>query len=65
MKPSQTIFNKDTLTVTISLHVYNQLVRDSNLLQDYKQIASEMKAILPTTRLQTNRFRNESNTQRR
>ncbi len=46
MKPSQTIFNKDTLTVTISLNEYNQLVRDSNLLQDYKQIASEMKAIL-------------------
>lgn len=46
MQPNQTIYNKDNGTVTISLEDYNQLVRDSNMLQDYKQIAAEMKAIL-------------------
>ena len=46
MKPSQTIYNKTQGTVTISITEYNQLIRDSNLLQDYKQIASEMKAII-------------------
>ena len=46
MKNHQTIFCKDDNTVTISLDEYNQLVRDSNLLEDYKQIAAEMKAIL-------------------
>ena len=46
MKSTQTIFCKDDETVTITLSEYNQLVRDSNLLEDYKQIAAEMKAIL-------------------
>lgn len=46
MKNHQAIFCKDDNTVKISLEVYNQLVHDSNLLEDYKQIAAEMKVIL-------------------
>lgn len=39
MKPAQTIFNKDTMTVTISIAEYNKL-------QLYKQLALEMKEVL-------------------
>ena len=39
MKPSQTIFNKDTGTVTLSAAEYNKLLL-------YKELALEMKAVL-------------------
>ena len=39
MKPSQTIFNKDTGTVTLSAVEYNKLIL-------YKELALEMKAVL-------------------
>ena len=39
MKPAQTIFNKDTMTVTISIVEYNKLLL-------YKELALEMKAVL-------------------
>ena len=46
MKPSQTIFYKNNGTVTISLEEYNRLVRNSNLLEDYKAMCQEMKEVL-------------------
>ena len=39
MKPSQTIFNRDTQTVTISEREYNKLIQ-------YKELALEMREIL-------------------
>ena len=39
MKPSQTIFNKDQGTVTISASEYNKLLL-------YKELALEMKEVL-------------------
>ena len=39
MKPSQTIFNKDQGTVTITASEYNKLLL-------YKQLALEMKEVL-------------------
>ena len=39
MKPSQTIFNKDTGTVTLSAAEYNKLLL-------YKELALEMKEVL-------------------
>jgi hypothetical protein len=39
MKPSQTIFNRDNNTVTISEKEYNRLLQ-------YKQIALDFQAIL-------------------
>jgi hypothetical protein len=39
MKPSQTIFNKDQGTVTLSAVEYNKLIL-------YKELALEMKEIL-------------------
>ena len=39
MKPSQTIFNKDTGTVTLSAVEYNKLLL-------YKELALEMKEVL-------------------
>ena len=39
MKPSQTIFNKDNGTVTISASEYNKLLL-------YKELALEMKEVL-------------------
>ena len=39
MKSSQTIFNRDTQTVTISENEYNKLLQ-------YKQLCKEFKAVL-------------------
>lgn len=39
MKPSQTIFNKDTQTVTISEDEYQRLLQ-------YKQLCKEFQAVL-------------------
>lgn len=39
MKPQQTIFNKDTMTVTISASEYNKLLL-------YKQYALEIKELM-------------------
>ena len=39
MKPSQTIFNRDNNTVTISENEYNKLLQ-------YKQLCREFQAIL-------------------
>ena len=49
MKPSQTIFNKDFETVTISIQEYNELQQykeENQKLQQYKELALEMRAVL-------------------
>ena len=46
MKPSQTIFNKDTQTVTISEEEYFSLVKKANERDSYKEICEDFKAVL-------------------
>ncbi len=46
MKSSQTIFNKDQGTVTITEEAYEELVKKANQRDDYREICKQYQEVL-------------------